>query len=193
MARVPYCTQEGLSGAHSDLFERYEKQRSKPVSSLFRALAHVPEILEHRHAYSNSLRYDVQIDLRFRELAIMMVGMLTGAEYEFLHHWKAALQTGIRTEQLEALRSFKTSTQFDDAERAVLRYTREATVQITVSEDTWQALKMHFDTRQLVELVLIVAWYNQTVRVLVPLCIELEDDYLPLRDLLPAEWGAAGM
>ena len=37
------------------------------------------------------------------------------------------------------------------------------------------------ERRLLVELVLIVAWYNQTVRVVEPLEIDLEDNYKDVR------------
>ena len=66
---------------------------------------------------------------------------------------------------------------FDDQERAVLRYAKEATETGVVSDATWGALRRHFDTRQAMEVVLTVAWYNCVVRILLPLQIEHEPGF----------------
>ena len=67
-----------------------------------------------------------------------MVGLVTRSAYEFDHHWNAALQAGVKREQLESLAQFETSPHFDDQERAVLRYAREATETGVVSDATWE-------------------------------------------------------
>lgn len=66
------------------------------------------------------------IDRQFRELAVLMVGIAAKSRYEFDHHWNAAVKAGLAREKLESLSEFETSPLFDDAERAVLRYAREA-------------------------------------------------------------------
>jgi alkylhydroperoxidase family enzyme len=104
-----------------------------------------------------------------------MVGLVTRCDYEFDHHANAALQGGVRREQLESLAQFETAAVFDDAERAVLRYAKEATETGQVTDTAWAALRRHFDVRQAMEVVLTVAWYNAVVRILLPLRIEEED------------------
>ncbi|HXF54346.1 MAG TPA: carboxymuconolactone decarboxylase family protein [Hyphomicrobiaceae bacterium] len=177
MARVPLCTAEDLPEGYRDLFERTERSRSLPLSNLVRALAHIPLVLEHRTAYSNSLRQHTKLPRRDCELAILAVGHFTGCRYEFLHHVKPAIAAGLRREQIRALADFQTSPEFDERERAIVRYAYEATVNIKVSDDTWNAVASHLERNLLLELVLIVAWYNQTVRVVEPLQIDLEDRY----------------
>jgi len=83
----------------------------------------------------------------------------------------------VRREQLENLAQFETSALFDDQERAVLRYAKEATESGVVSDATWNALRGYFDTRQAMEVVLTVAWYNCVVRILLPLQIEHEPGF----------------
>ena len=83
----------------------------------------------------------------------------------------------MRREQLENLAQFETSPHFDDKERAVLRYAKEATETGEVSDASWDALRRHFDTQQAMEVVLTVAWYNCVVRILLPLRIEHEPDF----------------
>jgi len=177
MARVPLYTQDDLPEGYRDLFQRAERSRSLPLSNLVRALAHIPTVLEHRTAYSNSLRHHTKLPRRDCELAILAVGHFTGCDYEFVHHVGAGLAAGLRREQVRALGEFGTSTEFNDRERAIIRYAHEATTNIRVSDDTWNAVASHLERGLLLELVLIVAWYNQTARVVEPLQIDLEDRY----------------
>ena len=63
---------------------------------------------------------------------------------------------------------------FNDQERIVMRYALEATMNVAVSEATFQALHKSLDTRRLMEVVQNVAFYNMVVRILVPLKVEVE-------------------
>ena len=64
---------------------------------------------------------------------------------------------------------------FDDKERAVLAFAKESTANGEVSDATWDEVRRHFDQREAMEIVLTVAWYNNVVRILLPLKIEHED------------------
>ncbi|MEJ0011184.1 MAG: carboxymuconolactone decarboxylase family protein [Bauldia sp.] len=175
MARVPYITRDEAPAEYRELFDHSASNRGH-VSHLFRALVASPKLFRKRYDYSNSLRDDTAIDRRYRELAVLTVGRIANSEYEFTHHARLALLAGVRPTQIDALADFETSTEFNEQDKAVMRYAVEVTEQIHVSDQTWAALAKFFNHRQLVELVLIVAWYNQTVRVLIPLQIELEAD-----------------
>ena len=114
------------------------------------------------------------LDSKLRELAIVTVGRLTDAQYEYVHHWNLARSVGVSREQLDALADFEKSPAFNDHERTVIRYAVEATNNVRVTDATWNALKSVLDTRRLMELVQNVAFYNMVVRVLVPVGVELE-------------------
>jgi alkylhydroperoxidase family enzyme len=117
------------------------------------------------------------IEGRLRELAIMTVALATGADYEAAHHWNSALAAGLRRDQLEQLADAETSAAFAEDERAIVRYAREATVSLEVSDATWSALRAHFSLRETMDVVMAVAWYNAVARILLPLEIDLEDWY----------------
>jgi alkylhydroperoxidase family enzyme len=174
MARVPYPKKEDLPEDERHIYERMERERGVPSAHIFLALANTPNLLDRILSLAGELRQGTVIEKRFRELGVMMVGLVTKCDYEFDHHWNAALQAGLRHEQLQNLAQFETAPVFDDAERAVLRYSKEATETGEVTEGTWSALRRHFDVRQAMEIVLTVAWYNAVVRILLPLRIEKE-------------------
>ncbi len=104
----------------------------------------------------------------------MTVGRITGAEYEFVHHWNMSLRLGVTREKLEHLADFESAAVFNDQERAVMRYAAEATHNVKVSDATFNALRGFLDNRRIMELVMNVAFYNAVVRVIVPCGVELE-------------------
>jgi len=110
-----------------------------------------------------------------REFAIMTVGRLTAANYEYTHHWNAARKLGVPAEKLAALADYETSPLFDDRERAVIRYAVEATRDVKVRDNTFNTVRdLLGDNRILMELVMLVAGYNLVVRLLVPMQVDLE-------------------
>jgi len=173
MARVPYPNLEDLPEAERPIYQRMLRERGG--GHIWLALANAPKILDAVMTMAGALRNDTVFERRFRELGIVMVGLVTRSAYEFDHHWNAALAAGVRREQLENLAQFETSPHFDDKERAVLAFAKESTANGEVSDATWEAVRRHFSQREAMELVLTVAWYNNVVRILLPLQIEHED------------------
>jgi alkylhydroperoxidase family enzyme len=173
-ARVPYLNREDLAEADRVIFDNLAAERGGTVGNIFRALAHTPNLLRRFLRLGGELRNKTALDPKLRELAIVTVGRLTDAQYEFVHHWNIARRVGFTREQLEALADFEKSAQFNEHERAVIRYAVEATINVRVSDATWNALKSFLDTRRIMELVQNVAFYNMVVRILVPVGVELE-------------------
>ena len=174
MARVPYLNREDLPEKDRETFDKLAEERGQPVGNIFRTLAHTPNLLKRFVSLGGHLRNRTALDPKLRELAILTVGRLTSAEYEFVHHWNIALRVGVSREKLERLADFETASVFDDQERAVMRYAAEATNSVKVSDATFGALRGFLDDRRIVELVQNVAFYNMVVRILVPLGVELE-------------------
>jgi alkylhydroperoxidase family enzyme len=153
------------------------RERGNPPLHIFAALANIPNVLDPLLTFTHEMRAGAVIEARLRELAIVTVALVTGATYEFDHHWNSALKAGLGREQLEQLADAETSDAFDESERAIVRYAREATESLNVSDETWSALRSHFSVRESMDVVMAVAWYNAVARVLLPLEIELEDWY----------------
>ena len=172
--RLPYLNREDLAENDRDIFDRIEKERGT-VHNIFRTMAYAPNLLRKYIEWSSELRFKTALDPKLRELAIMTVGRLTGARYEYTHHWNAARKLGLPAEKLTALAEYEKSPLFDDRERAVIRYAIEATRDVKVGDDTFNTVRdVLGDDRILMELVLLVAGYNLVVRLLVPMQVDLE-------------------
>jgi len=174
MARLPYVRREDLPEADRDIWDNFVKSRGTEPGHVHRIIANAPNLLRRFLGLADELRNGTQLDPRLRELALMTVGRIAKAEYEFVHHWNIALRAGVKREQLEQLAEFDHAPVFNDQERAVMRYAAEATTSITVSDVAMEALRGFLDNRRIMELVMNVAFYNAVVRILIPLGVELE-------------------
>ena len=174
MARVPYPERDEYPSAYVAAYDRMLRERGDPPLHIFLALANIPNLLDPLLTFTSEMREGAVIEARLRELAIMTVALATGATYEFNHHWNSALDAGVRREHLEQLAEAETSDAFDDRERAIVRYAREATLSLNVSDETWSALRRHLSVREAMDVVMAVAWYNAVARMLLPMEIEME-------------------
>ena len=177
MARLPFRRAAGIPTDQPNILRRLEQERGG-VPNVYRVLAHAPLLADAFRTLSLALRNGSLLDPRLRELAILTVASSAPSHYECAHHRPMALSVGVREELLGAVDEFETAPVFSDVERAVMRYAREATVALEVSDPTWDALTTHLSSnQQVLEVVLHVAWYNASARIMVPLRIELEDEY----------------
>jgi alkylhydroperoxidase family enzyme len=175
-ARLPYLTRNDLPEVDRGIYDQFIKDRGVGPGHIHRTVANAPNLLRRFLSLADELRNGTQLDPRLRELALMTVGRIGNAEYEFVHHWNISLKVGVKREQLERLAEFETAPVFNDQERAVMRYAAEVTTNIKVSDATFEALRGFLDNRKITELAMNVAFYNAVVRILVPLGVELEPD-----------------
>lgn len=72
---------------------------------------------------------------------------------------------GVTEEQLRDLGAYKTSASFSELEKLVIEYAEAMTrTPVEVSDESFSALKGHFNETQLVELTAAIAWENYRAR-----------------------------
>ena len=178
MARVEYAVAADGSGGDpslAPLLERIVAERGS-LLNLYRMLLNSPPIAEGWLEIANAVRYRSSLDGRARELAICRVGQLNGARYEWEHHVPIARREGISDAQIEALAEWSSSDLFDGRDRAVLAYADAMTRAVAVPDDVFEAVRAHFDRRELLELTTTIAAYNMVSRVLVALGVDLDEE-----------------
>ena len=87
MARVPYLDKSDLAPENQELLARN--------ITLHRALAHSPNGLRAFGGLGQFIRHKSRLDPRLRELAILQVGYLARAPYEWSHHVKIGREFGV--------------------------------------------------------------------------------------------------
>jgi alkylhydroperoxidase family enzyme len=173
MARVPFLDDT----SHPELkplADRIRAERGGRLFNLYRVLLNNPRIAEGWLALFTAIRQQSEIDGRYRELAIMLIAVVNNAEYEYVQHIPFALKAGLTQAQLDALRDWRSSKLFEDADRAVLEYAEVMTRSIQVPDDVFAAVARHFDAKQTVELTATIAGYNLVSRFLEALKVDHE-------------------
>lgn len=177
MARVGYVTTAEAQGDAREVFAKMEQRRSA-ILNLHRAVANSPNALRNFIRLGNSLLVYGALLPVLRELAILRVGQITGASYEWAHHVPIARQAGVGDEQIAALSGWRTSPHFDDRERAVLRYIENVTSAVRVPDDVFREVRTHLSEAEVVELTLVAGYWGMVARLLVALEIDLEPSFV---------------
>ncbi len=173
MPRVPYIDRENLPEDKQYLFDNLSRDSGR-VGNLFRVMGHSPQLLHQFMRLGNDLRNRTKLDPRLRELAILTVGRVADASYEYVHHIAIALRAGVTQEQIDGLPVWRRHPAFDERERAVMCYAEAVTRDIRVTDDCFGAVRGFLDDEQMVELTMNIAFYNLDVRFLEPMQVELE-------------------
>ena len=174
MARVPLIEPENHPELEN-LVARIAAARRGRVINVYRLLLHSPPLAESWFAHNNAVRWSTQINGRLREMVIIRIGYLTGVHYVVKQHVpKLALAEGLSLVECEALKDWDRLTLFDARERAVLGYTDSMTRDIFVPEEIFVGLNDHFNTRQIVELTVLIGTYAMHTRVMQALEIDPE-------------------
>jgi AhpD family alkylhydroperoxidase len=164
MPRVPYVEEQDHPEL-APLVARIKAERGK-VLNLYKVLLHSPAVMEGWLNFFTAIRQKTKLAGRYRELAILRVAILNGADYEYRAHLPFALTEGASAAQIAALRAWRASPLFDASERAVLAYTDCMTKEIQVPDELFAEVRRHFDTQDLVELTATIAGYNLVSRFL---------------------------
>ena len=170
MARIAYPDLKATEIA--PLVARIERERGK-VLNLYRMLLHSPPVAEGWLAFLTAIRQKGVLSGHIRELVIMRIAVLNGADYEFRAHAPFALAEGISQAQIDALTQGGTDA-FGDVERSVLAYCDAMTRGVHVPQAVFDAVRPHFSEREIVELTATIGAYNLVSRFLEALQVDHE-------------------
>ena len=143
--------------------------------NIFRVLLRHPALAQRLSGLLMMLLVQGKLDRRLRELVIMRLGWATASEYEWAQHWRVARELGIPHEDLLALRDWRSSDRFGDADRAVLAATDETLETGAISPETWELCRAHVGgTEELLELVAAIGNWRMISSLLRSLEIPIE-------------------
>jgi len=177
MARLPYRSREDLPPELQKSFDAIESERGF-VPNLYRAMANAPALLRDFVQMGAGVRRQAALPALLKELAVLTVARLTGAQIMWHSHVPGARAAGASEAQLSAMGEGQRHTYFSDAERAAIAYAEEATRDVRVADQTWEAARAVLDDEQLAELVLTVAFFNMVARFTEPVRVDLDPEYL---------------
>ena len=181
MTRANLIADHDMDPVAKDVIDRFAAKNTT-APDLYRLLANTPELLKAWTDFAWPLRDSPRTSRGLRELLIMRTAILTGAEYEWAHHWHWALVGGVSEQQLGALAAWRDASCFDAAERAALALNDAVVAGKGVPDDVFAAASALFAPDQMVQLTLTTAFYCCVSRFLGTFQVEIEDN---CRDVPP--------
>ena len=180
--RIPDWT-PALKPQPQELVDAIAARRGGALINLDKALLWSEPLARGWNVYLKAVRTELPTSRKLRELAICTVALLTGAAYEYHHHAPDFLAAGGTQAELDELNAWVQSNPRESLinnaqaaiEKIVIQYAAEMTLNVKVRDETFSALRQHFDTTQIVELTSAIATYNMVARFLVALGVSPEE------------------
>jgi len=175
---LPYRPDSDEAGPPDVVKAIRERRPGGKLLNLDRMLLNSPAFAQGWNSVIGTIRNKLTVPAKLRELAIMSIGVLNKADYEWFQHEGEFLKAGGTREQLAALKNptaaLNDSKHFDEAERAALALTYEMTRNIDVKPATMKRIRAVLPDQQVVELIGTIATYNMVSRFAVATGLEPE-------------------
>jgi alkylhydroperoxidase family enzyme len=173
VARIPYA--DPTRPEVAELSARIVKERGS-VLHLYAMLLHSGPVAEGWLRFLTAIRHECMLPGAIRELVIMQVAHLNGARYEAEQHAPIALKEGLTQAQIDRLPNWQGSALFDASQQATLAYCDAMTRQVHVDPAIFEAIRIHFDNRSIVELTATIGAYNMVSRFIEAVGIDSKDE-----------------
>jgi len=157
--RVPPLAPEEWSPEAREVLDPLRGAMGVRALNIFGTLAHHPELLRRWLGFANHVLGRSTLPARERELAILRVGWLCRAEYEWGQHVLVARSVGIADTEIARVAAGPDAAGWAPREAAVLRAADELWREARVGDATWAELSGHFDLPQLIDLVFAIGQY----------------------------------
>ena len=179
--RITPLPQEGWSAEIKELLSGLEVEGR--VFNIFATLARHPALLRRWMVFGNHVLAKSTLPPRERELAILRMGWLCRAEYEWGHHVAMGKEAGVTADEIQRVAKGADAPGWSSFEAALLKAVDELHTDSFIGDSTWQALSQRYNEQQLLDLVFTAGQYKLVCMALNSVGVQLEDGY----ERLPAE------
>lgn len=167
MDRLAHTPRSELGDAGQDLYDSLVESRGDQfvggegaLLGPFNAWVQAPRIGTRLAALGSALRYDMALDRKLIELAIITVGSHFKAEFEWFAHSAMARRHGVPEAVISSLAAGQEPALNDDAQRAVHRVASELVGTGRLSDATYRDAHSQLGGVQLIELVTLCGYYT---------------------------------
>lgn len=144
------------------------------VPAFMRTMIKHKEVFRCQMLTGNAL-FNGRIPARERELAILRIGWLCGAPYEYGQHVVIAKRRGITSEEIAMVREGSGAPGWSDHERAILAGVEELLDNKAMTDATWNRLAATWDEARMIEFAMVVGQYVSTALVQNALRVRMEN------------------
>ena len=143
--------------------DRERGERSKvngKVVNIFRVLMNHPKLARAWSTFAGYILSDNQtLPARDREIAILRIGWLNQAPYEWEQHVRIGKTSGLNDDDIDRITKGPQAG-WNRHEAALLQAADDLFENSVVSDETWQTLSERYNTQQMMDLVFTIGQYN---------------------------------
>jgi alkylhydroperoxidase family enzyme len=143
-------------------------------------MLHHPALAKAFLTFNNHISSTSTLSKRTRELAILRIGWLRQAEYEFIQHLALGARAGLSEAELERVQLGPDAPGWDPVDADLLRAVDELNADACIAAATYDRLSAHFDSAQLLDLVFTVGCYDVLAMAFKTFGVALEPGTAPL-------------
>jgi uncharacterized peroxidase-related enzyme len=173
-----------------ELFRLYDESMSFVPNSLY-TMARRPEILRAFSELITQIWRTGTVPRGLKPLIAIVSSTAAGCRYCQAHETVDAQMRGVPEEKIAAIGDFERSPLYSDAERAALRFAREASVVPNeVTPASFEELRRHWDEGEIVEILAVIGLFGFLNRWNDSMATDLEDipDAFARRTIGPHGW-----
>ena len=168
MARIDYIDVDNAT----ENVKRVFAGLPRPLN-IFRLAAHAERCLRPLVGLGAAILGKSKLDPRLRELAILQVAHLSGAQYEWTQHEALALHVGATSAEVLAIAEGR-PVELPERAARVVAFTTEVVRDVRASDEAFDAVREFLDEREIVELVIAIGYYMSLARLMVTLDVDAE-------------------
>jgi uncharacterized peroxidase-related enzyme len=167
----PDAAGERVKQVYSD----YQATFGVPPDNLVKTIAPSSAFLDAYYQMFRTVMGDISLNDRMRELAILKVAKLNGCRYTLHHHTLLGRKAGISDEMIAAIDNHAQSDLFTFSEKELLSWAEGVSKSPgSIPQDDFLQLKNHFTQQQVIELTVVVSFFNLATRVCQSLEVDIE-------------------
>jgi len=169
MARIPYFDTTQATGRAAKAYSKL------PPLNIFRMLGHSGELVDGFTKLGTQILNFSSLDPILREIAIVRVGVLSGAGYEVFQHERISRRLGMSQALIDAIHAGPNAAGFDDLQRQVMAFTDDVVANVRASDATFDPLAKALGHKALQELTITIGYYMLVSRFLETFDVDIEE------------------
>ncbi len=161
MNRLPDLSPEAITDSQRQVLDEIQGgPRGSAAYGPFLGWLWSPPFTDHAQRMGAYLRFETVLDARLKELAILYVGRLWTAQFEWFAHKKFALNAGLGADIIDAIEQRRRPDFVKQDEAAVYDFVAELHDTRRVSDAGFAAAREHLGDAGVAELVGVVGYYT---------------------------------
>lgn len=145
------------------------------AENLWRLLLRNFRLMRGMLSFASKMMPNGELQRRDTELAILRVAWNCRCRYEWGQHVDIGMRAGLSREEIIRVPLGADAPDWHPQQQAILQACDEMHAERLVSDETWRALKQHFNDRLLLELLMLIGYYEGLAGVLNSTGLTLDD------------------